>query len=109
MMQQAHARAVDTARSVSEITVNFFRTLDLHAANLSQIMEEAHTVNNQKLSEFEKKFEVGSPSLQMHDMTLKAYELRLPTQTDTVTCRNALPTKKKNCWKRWQSCLQVQI
>ncbi|OWM68852.1 kinesin-like protein KIN-5D [Punica granatum] len=55
--REAHARAVDTARSVSKITVNFFKTLDMHAANLSQIMEEAHTVNDQKLSELEKKFE----------------------------------------------------
>ncbi|PKI31180.1 hypothetical protein CRG98_048426 [Punica granatum] len=56
--REAHARAVDTARSVSKITVNFFKTLDMHAANLSQIMEEAHTVNDQKLSELEKKFEL---------------------------------------------------
>lgn len=59
MMKQAHARGVDTARLISKITVNFFKTLDMHVANLSQIMEDAHTVNNQKLSEFEKKFEVG--------------------------------------------------
>ncbi|KAL5581127.1 hypothetical protein UlMin_013569 [Ulmus minor] len=55
--REAHARAVETARSVSKITVDFFQTLDLHASNLTGIVEEAQTVNNQKLSDFEKKFE----------------------------------------------------
>ncbi|KAB1226156.1 hypothetical protein CJ030_MR1G027815 [Morella rubra] len=55
--RQAHARAVETARSVSKITVNFFQTLDTHACKLTQIVEEAQTVNDQKLSELEKKFE----------------------------------------------------
>lgn len=49
---------MENARSVSKITVNFFKTLDMHASNLTQIVEEAQTVNDQKLSEFEKKFEV---------------------------------------------------
>lgn len=56
---QAHARVVKTARSVSKITVDFFKTLDMHASNLTEIVEEAQTVNDLKLSEFEKKFEVG--------------------------------------------------
>uniref|UniRef100_A0A803PWF6 Kinesin motor domain-containing protein n=1 Tax=Cannabis sativa TaxID=3483 RepID=A0A803PWF6_CANSA len=55
--RQAHARAVETARSISKITVNFFKTLDIHASNLTQIVEEAQGVNDQKLSAFEKKFE----------------------------------------------------
>ncbi|KAK0606176.1 hypothetical protein LWI29_034875 [Acer saccharum] len=55
--RQAHSRAVENVRSVSKITVNFFKTLDSHASNLGQIVEEAQTVNDQKLSEFEKKFE----------------------------------------------------
>ncbi|XP_044467575.1 kinesin-like protein KIN-5D [Mangifera indica] len=55
--REAHSRAVENARSVSTITVNFFKTLDMHASNLTQIVEETQTVNDQKLSEFEKKFE----------------------------------------------------
>ncbi|GAV71394.1 Kinesin domain-containing protein [Cephalotus follicularis] len=55
--REAHSRAVQTARSVSKLTVNFFKTLDMHASNLTQIVEEAKTVNDQKLSELEKKFE----------------------------------------------------
>ncbi|PQQ19851.1 kinesin-like protein KIN-5D [Prunus yedoensis var. nudiflora] len=55
--REAHARAVETARSTSKVTVNFFKTLDLHASNLTQIVEEAQTVNNKKLSELEEKFE----------------------------------------------------
>ncbi|KAF3453779.1 hypothetical protein FNV43_RR04220 [Rhamnella rubrinervis] len=53
----AHVRAVETARSVSKITVDFFKTLEVHACNLTGIVEEAQTVNDHKLSEFEKKFE----------------------------------------------------
>lgn len=55
--REAHFRAVETARSVSRVTVDFFKTLDMHASKLTQIVEEAQTVNDQKLSEFEKKFE----------------------------------------------------
>ncbi|KAL5765965.1 hypothetical protein ACOSP7_016582 [Xanthoceras sorbifolium] len=55
--REAHSRAVENARSVSTITVNFFKTLDSHASNLGQIVEEAQTVNDNKLSEFEQKFE----------------------------------------------------
>uniref|UniRef100_A0A5B6ZZT6 Kinesin motor domain-containing protein n=1 Tax=Davidia involucrata TaxID=16924 RepID=A0A5B6ZZT6_DAVIN len=55
--REAHSRAVETSRSISQITVNFFKTLDIHALKLGQIVEEAQTVNDQKLYEFEKKFE----------------------------------------------------
>ncbi|KAK9280536.1 hypothetical protein L1049_014228 [Liquidambar formosana] len=55
--REAHSRAVETTRSISKITVNFFKTLDMHASKLSQIVEEAQTVNDQKLFELEKKFE----------------------------------------------------
>ncbi|CAN6559692.1 unnamed protein product [Malus baccata var. baccata] len=55
--REAHARAVETARSVSKVTVDFFKTLDLHASNLTQIVEEAQTANDKKLSELEEKFE----------------------------------------------------
>lgn len=55
--REAHSRAMETTRSISQITVNFFNTLDTHASNLSEIVEEAQTDNDQKLSELEKKFE----------------------------------------------------
>ncbi|CAD5324962.1 unnamed protein product [Arabidopsis thaliana] len=55
--RKAHLRAVDTARSVSKVTVEFFKTLDTHATKLTGIVEEAQTVNHKKLSEFENKFE----------------------------------------------------
>lgn len=51
---------METARSVSKITVNFFKTLDMHASNLTHIVEEAQTVNDKKLSELERKFEVAT-------------------------------------------------
>ncbi|KAM7496660.1 hypothetical protein LguiA_021074 [Lonicera macranthoides] len=55
--REAHSRTVETTRSISQITVNFFKTLDMHASNLNHIVEEAQIVNDQKLSELEKKFE----------------------------------------------------
>ncbi|VVB04678.1 unnamed protein product [Arabis nemorensis] len=55
--RKAHSQAVDSARSVSKVTVEFFKTLDTHATKLTGIVEEAQTVNHKKLSEFENKFE----------------------------------------------------
>ncbi|XP_022847001.1 kinesin-like protein KIN-5D [Olea europaea var. sylvestris] len=55
--REAHTRAVATTRSISQINVNFFKSLDTHATELGQIVEEAQVVNDQKLSELEKKFE----------------------------------------------------
>ncbi|CAM8960478.1 unnamed protein product [Rhodiola kirilowii] len=55
--REALARTVETTRSISKLTVDFFSTIDFHASNLTQIIEEAQKVNNQKLSELEKKFE----------------------------------------------------
>lgn len=55
---QAHSRAVETSRSISKTTMNFFDTLDLHATKLTKIVEEGQTANNQKLCELERKFEV---------------------------------------------------
>ncbi|KAL6532629.1 Kinesin-like protein KIN-5D [Orobanche hederae] len=55
--REAHKRSVEATRSVSQITVHFFKTLEGHSSNLGQIVEEAQTTNDRKLSELEKKFE----------------------------------------------------
>lgn len=55
--KQSHIRAVETARSISKISTDFFSTLDLHMVNLTRIMEETQTAQDQKLCELEKKFE----------------------------------------------------
>ncbi|RWR95516.1 kinesin-like protein KIN-5D [Cinnamomum micranthum f. kanehirae] len=55
--REGHFRAVETTRSISKITVNFFTTLDTHGSNLGRIVEETHTLHDQKLCELEKKFE----------------------------------------------------
>ncbi|CAL0334066.1 unnamed protein product [Lupinus luteus] len=55
--REAHARSVETTRAASKITVNFLKTLSKHASNLTQVVEEAHSANDQKLCELEKKFE----------------------------------------------------
>lgn len=46
----------------------------MHASNLTQIVEEAQTVNDEKLSELEKKFEVAAvlySSWMDHDKSLE--------------------------------------
>ncbi|CDP08968.1 unnamed protein product [Coffea canephora] len=55
--REAHQRAVTTTRSIAQITVNFFKTLDAHVSQLGQIVEESQTVNDKQLSDLEKKFE----------------------------------------------------
>ncbi|XP_010922468.1 kinesin-like protein KIN-5A [Elaeis guineensis] len=55
--REGFVRAVETTRSISKITTNFFLTLDVHASKINQILEESQTVHDQKLLELEKKFE----------------------------------------------------
>ncbi|KAL0417786.1 UNVERIFIED_CONTAM: Kinesin-like protein KIN-5D [Sesamum radiatum] len=55
--REAHTRTIETTRSISQTTANFFKTLDRHASKLGHIVEEAQTTNDEKLSELEKKFE----------------------------------------------------
>ncbi|KAL8496794.1 hypothetical protein ACS0TY_020464 [Phlomoides rotata] len=55
--READSRAIETTRSISRITVNFFKNLDGHTSKIGQIVEEAQTIDDQKLSELEKKFE----------------------------------------------------
>ncbi|KAK9157985.1 hypothetical protein Scep_004559 [Stephania cephalantha] len=55
--RKGHFRAVETARSISKITVNFFKTVDVHAFKLSEIVEEAQSVHDKKLTDLEKKYE----------------------------------------------------
>ncbi|KAK9290841.1 hypothetical protein L1049_009019 [Liquidambar formosana] len=54
---ESHSRSLQTTQSISEVTVNFFKTLSMHATKLSQIVEDAQISNDQKLYELEKKFE----------------------------------------------------
>ncbi|KAL3367185.1 hypothetical protein AABB24_011748 [Solanum stoloniferum] len=55
--REAHCRTITTSRSFSQITGNFFKTLDTHVSQLGDIVEDAQTVSDQKFSELEKKFE----------------------------------------------------
>ncbi|OIT02314.1 PREDICTED: kinesin-like protein KIN-5D [Nicotiana attenuata] len=55
--REAHCRTITTSRSFSEVTGNFFKTLDMHVSQLGDIVEDAQTVSDQKFSELEKKFE----------------------------------------------------
>lgn len=54
-----HSRSMESAKSVSEVMLDFFKTLDTHAAKLTKLADDAQNVNEQKLSAFTKKFEVG--------------------------------------------------
>ncbi|KAJ0978494.1 hypothetical protein J5N97_013968 [Dioscorea zingiberensis] len=55
--QEGHLRAVEMTRSISKITTNFFHTLDVHASNLSKVLKETQAIQDQQLSQLEKKFE----------------------------------------------------
>ena len=50
---------METTRSISKVTTNFFYTLDVHASKLNKILEETQTVQDQQLCDLEKKFEVA--------------------------------------------------
>lgn len=55
---QGHLRTVEASRSISNITVGFFHSLDVHASKLTSILEETQGVQDQQLIDLEKKFEV---------------------------------------------------
>ncbi|KAF3787285.1 kinesin-related protein [Nymphaea thermarum] len=55
--RQGHFRTVEATRSISKIAVDFFKTLDVHASKISQLLEETQTCQDNKLCELEKKFE----------------------------------------------------
>lgn len=96
---QAHVRAVETARSISKITVDFFSTLDMHASNVTQIVDEAKCVNDQKLSELEKKFEV---CLRLHNDKVEILHARskYPILISLLIHRIVPLLKNDSCWKR---------
>ncbi|EOA26502.1 hypothetical protein CARUB_v10022551mg [Capsella rubella] len=52
-----HSRSMESAKSVSTVMLDFFKTLDSHSAKLTKLAEDAQNVNEQKLSAFTKKFE----------------------------------------------------
>ncbi|EPS68865.1 hypothetical protein M569_05900, partial [Genlisea aurea] len=54
---EAHMGALESTRSIYLVTVNFFDKFDGHASKMSQIVGEAQTINDRKLSELEQKFE----------------------------------------------------
>ena len=94
------------ARSVSKVTVDFFKTLDMHASSLTQIVEEAKTVNDKKLSELEEKFEVIGLEKLIYQMCLLIVTLFLvllfflfgflPSNFFCI-CRSVLLMKKGSC------------
>ncbi|XP_044948997.1 kinesin-like protein KIN-5A [Hordeum vulgare subsp. vulgare] len=55
--REGHLRAVEASRSISNITVGFFHSLDVHASELTSILEETQGVQDQQLIDLEKKFE----------------------------------------------------
>ncbi|OAY81248.1 125 kDa kinesin-related protein, partial [Ananas comosus] len=57
LQREGLLRTVETTRSISAVTMNFFDTLDAHSSKLSNIMEESNNVHDEQLSQLEKKFE----------------------------------------------------
>ncbi|XP_074569890.1 kinesin-like protein KIN-5A [Curcuma longa] len=55
--REGHDRAIESTRSISKITSDFFETLDIHASKLTIFMEESQIIQNQQLHDLEKNFE----------------------------------------------------
>ncbi|WRX33999.1 Kinesin motor domain - like 10 [Theobroma cacao] len=94
--REAHFRAVDTARSISKITVNFFETLDMHASKLTKIVEEAQTVNDKNLSEFEKKFEECAANEEKQLVQMAVHDLRENTSSKTSELQKEMSTMQES-------------
>ncbi|KAK6942883.1 hypothetical protein RJ641_028260, partial [Dillenia turbinata] len=56
-LHKSHSRAVEAMQSISEATVNFSKNFSSHSSNCSQVVEDAGKTDENKLHEFEKKFE----------------------------------------------------
>ncbi|PKA49035.1 125 kDa kinesin-related protein [Apostasia shenzhenica] len=55
--REGNLRTVETTRLISNTTMSFFQTLDVHVLKLSKILEETQAAQYLQLSELEKKFE----------------------------------------------------
>lgn len=55
--REGHLRTVEATRSISNTTIDFFDTLDIHVSKLSKILEQTQASQYQQLSELERKFE----------------------------------------------------
>ncbi|KAJ4772189.1 Kinesin-related protein [Rhynchospora pubera] len=59
-IEQQHQRilrTIEATRSISKVTEDFFDTLDTQTSKFSMILEDSQSVNNEQLSQFQKKFE----------------------------------------------------
>ncbi|XP_010557298.1 PREDICTED: kinesin-like protein KIN-5A [Tarenaya hassleriana] len=52
-----HSRSLESAKSISTVMLSFFKTLDMHSSKLTELADEAQSVNEHKLSVFQKQFE----------------------------------------------------
>lgn len=94
-----HSRSIESAKSVSEVMLDFFKTLDTHACKLTKLAEDAQNVNEQKLSAFTKKFEVGFCYFSLSNSTTQAFYNELCF----LPFRNQLQMKRNKCLRKWQS------
>ncbi|XP_010542610.1 PREDICTED: kinesin-like protein KIN-5A [Tarenaya hassleriana] len=61
-----HSRSLESTRSVSTVMLEFFKTLDMHASKQKELAHEAQSVNEQKLSTFQKQFEESIANEEKH-------------------------------------------
>lgn len=57
LQREGHLRTVEAAHSISNTTITFFHTLDVHVSKLNKILEDTQTSQYQELNELEKKFQ----------------------------------------------------
>ncbi|KAK8946121.1 125 kDa kinesin-related protein [Platanthera guangdongensis] len=57
LQHEGHQRTAEATRSISNTFINFLHMLDVHASRLSKILEETQIVEDQQLSNLERKFE----------------------------------------------------
>ncbi|KAG8084519.1 hypothetical protein GUJ93_ZPchr0010g9483 [Zizania palustris] len=55
--REGHLRSVEASRSISEIAIGFFNSLDVHASKLASILDKTQSVQDQQLVDLEKKFD----------------------------------------------------
>ncbi|KAJ6804908.1 putative 125 kDa kinesin-related protein [Iris pallida] len=105
---EQHLRSVETARSISKITTNFFHTLDVHASKLSKIVEESQTVQYQQLRHLEKNFEESAAKEERQLLEKVAEMLASSNARQRKLVQTAVDSLRKNADER-TSCVQTEM
>lgn len=91
---QNGSRTYETTQLISRVTVNFFKNVSTYVSKVTQMVEEAQRIHEQKLYALEKKYEVGFhyiPSFACNEQLITPFFDGL-----NFFCRNMLITRKGN-------------